>query len=302
MWLVGISEPTLSVNTKFYLFDFNSCKIVKVDLRGFYAVAPKITNASVGKRLRLLSGDIAELPVFNDNGFIKNPYHTILYAKMNRGIKTGYAVMNYTGVINEYSVNDVRNALLKGVKFVNATIENNKVVPLVKSFGFVLMDNNDSFMYDIDSLLQNVIEQAKVIGVPVAQTISRSVNITNGLLGEGSCERDTVSGWYRISINRKFIKSANQICNILAHEIIHTCPNCKHHNDTFRKYAKEMYDTYGYTMERCKEEKSSSGDMHYIKCKRCGYITVDNGNIRDIANSECHYCKCIGTLYRVLRG
>lgn len=301
MWLVGITEPRLSVNTKFHLFDFMKRVIITVDMRTFVNIKSRITNVEVGKHLKLLNGDIVNLPVFYNNINIKNPNMTILYASTNRGIVMGYTVMKGDGSIDSCSVGEVKTAMQSGVKFVNAQLSNNKIIPMVRDFGFVVTDciGYGGFSYDLDYLLRIVIEQAKSIGIPISTNISGIVNIINGTLAQGHCEQD--NGWYRISINRKYINhSVKEILNIFAHDIIHTCSGCSMHNDRFKHYATLMHKTYGYTMERCQDSNSKVNNniVSYLRCRKCGHIARYNTETNNISSIICQCCKRVGVLYK----
>ena len=103
-----------------------------------------------------------------------------------------------------------------------------------------------------------------------------------------------------LQYSKKQDKMAKQT---LAHEILHTCPDCLNHQTQWKSHVNKMNRAYGYKIERtnsCQnigvERDISKNAKYIIECQKChtkGYKDRISGVIR---NPEKYHCKCGGRL------
>ena len=117
-------------------------------------------------------------------------------------------------------------------------------------------------MRDLNKVAYDCMEKLKKINIPITNNVTFSIN-TRAKKRWGQCRRNPNNS-YSININVNLLKEENGIEgleNTVIHELLHTCPNCMNHGQEWKKYAKMVYDTYGYNIQRCSDayEKGISG-------------------------------------------
>ena len=97
----------------------------------------------------------------------------------------------------------------------------------------------------------------------------------------GSCR--VAMGMNFITINKRLLEkdvSENALQDTVMHELLHTCPGCANHGNTWKYYAELVNRAYGYQIKRCTsaEEKGISipekkvNIKYRFRCKKCGKI------------------------------
>lgn len=107
-------------------------------------------------------------------------------------------------------------------------------------------------MRNLNSVAYDCMEKLSAINIPYSHAVAFSVN-KRAKKRWGQCRRES-NGTYSININVNLLKEENDIEgleNTIIHELLHTCPNCMNHGPEWKKYAKMVYDSYGYNIQRC---------------------------------------------------
>ena len=159
-------------------------------------------------------------------------------------------------------------------------------------------------MNDCDELLAQVMEQARQLGIPFSSKIEPGVRLnTRAVARFGCCKLQR--GRYYIEVGQAVAQGPEKSCReVLAHELLHTCPGCRNHGRQWREYAERMNEAYGYEISRVTTNASLGvqglrAPKYLLRCTRCGAefprfrasaLTRDPGRYR---------CKCGGPLIRV---
>ncbi len=156
----------------------------------------------------------------------------------------------------------------------------------------------------LNEYLQDVILQCKAIGLPVSNHIAPEVLVNRRAKSRfGSC-RKTASG-FTIEIGEMMLDAApEQIKNILAHEVLHTCRGCQNHGKKWKSYAAAMNHEYGYKitttstyekmgLERPQQDKKYN---YMIQCQNCGKIIYRQRKSKLITHTNHYRCTCGGLL------
>lgn len=117
-------------------------------------------------------------------------------------------------------------------------------------------------MYDLNKVFADMIAKLDKINIPYGKIVSVTPN-TRAKKRWGQCIK-TPDGTYEININITLLYKGNDVRgleNTVIHEILHTCPNCMNHGPEWKKWARVVYDAYGYNIQRCSNayEKGISG-------------------------------------------
>ena len=103
----------------------------------------------------------------------------------------------------------------------------------------------------IDKLLLDVINDAHSIGIPISNNIVRTIYIDKKRYDRvASCYKYALVDMYVIHISEDTLQAnENEIKNIIAHEILHTCDASMDHGYLWKKYCKLMNNHYGYDIQ-----------------------------------------------------
>jgi predicted SprT family Zn-dependent metalloprotease len=154
---------------------------------------------------------------------------------------------------------------------------------------------------DHNKLLQEVITQAKQINIPISNNIDPTVLINTRAKGRfGQCKKR--SGKFLIEVS-KFLEQAGEeaVKQTLAHEILHTSPDCFNHKYIWQTYASKMNRAYGYDISRT-DSCANLGIVspkkrnYVIICEKCGRETVRERPSKLTEQLERYKCKCGGKL------
>ena len=154
---------------------------------------------------------------------------------------------------------------------------------------------------DINKLLKEVIAESKALGIPVSDRISPEVVINSRAKTRFGCCKRTAQG-YVIELSDRAVAAGEAVCReILAHEILHSCPGCINHQVRWKHYAGMMKQAYGYdirTTRKCADLGVESGYQarYRLKCERCGAV-LERMKKSSLIKSYWRYrCRCGGKL------
>ena len=154
---------------------------------------------------------------------------------------------------------------------------------------------------NLDFLLSQVIKQARSMGIPVSRRIDPHVVINTRARTRFGCCR-TAMGQHTIEVSAALLNGEEQaVRQVLAHEILHTCPGCANHGVKWQRWADMMSRQFGYRIRRTTSHKAlgleDSRPVRYVVvCERCGNRTNRMKRSPLVDHPERYRCKCGGRL------
>lgn len=155
----------------------------------------------------------------------------------------------------------------------------------------------------VDALLQEVIAQARALGIPVSRSILPHVQINRRATGRfGACFLKKETGFFQIELSDVMLAAPKEICcETLAHEVLHTCYGCMNHKERWRHYAERMNSAYGYRISRTGKAKEmgvreKSAPRYWLVCTKCGREVTRERRSKLVMHPEAYRCKCGGRL------
>ena len=156
---------------------------------------------------------------------------------------------------------------------------------------------------NINNILQDVLRQAKEIGIPVSDKIDPTVILnTRAKKRYGRCILQ--NGTYTIEISAYLVDAGlRTIHEVVVHEVLHTCPGCMNHGPLWKQYASMMTKRYGYTVERTAKtplitEKPAEA-RYILQCSNCGIQIRRMKKSSVVEHPERYRCTCGGRLIRL---
>ena len=151
-------------------------------------------------------------------------------------------------------------------------------------------------------LLQEVIQEAKRLNIPISQNIDPNVIINTRAKRFGRCSRKADK--FLIELSSIFDQAEDKMAKqTLAHEVLHTCPNCMDHQVQWKSYVSKMNGAYGYNISRtnsCENigvtREISKNAKYVIECQKCHTKVYKDRISGVIRNPEKYHCKCGGRL------
>ena len=127
----------------------------------------------------------------------------------------------------------------------------------------------------LNGLLARVIGQAKQLNIPISSRIYPWVSVNHRAKTRfGCCRRDGPD--FIIEVSAFLLEAeAPAIMQVLAHEVLHTCPGCYNHGPRWNAWAGQMNAAFGYAIRRT-DEPSDLGltDQRPVRwlvvCTGCG--------------------------------
>ncbi len=153
----------------------------------------------------------------------------------------------------------------------------------------------------LDQLLAQVIAQAKALGIPVSPHISPRVQINRRAKTRLGCCRATQSG-HTIEVAAVLCDAGEAaIRQVLAHEVLHTCPGCANHGPRWRGWAQRMNAAWGYRIQRTDSYQAlglrDPRPVHYlVVCQSCGHQIPRMKRSPLVDHPERFRCRCGGRL------
>ena len=154
----------------------------------------------------------------------------------------------------------------------------------------------------LDDLLAQVVEQARELSVPVSRDIRPHVRVnTRAKTRFGCCRRER--GGYIIEVAAALLNGEEQaVRQVLAHEVLHTCPGCANHGPRWQRWAGIMSRRFGYDIHRTdSHEALGLTDDRPVRwlvvCKSCGKSVPRMKRSTLVEHPERYRCKCGGALF-----
>lgn len=190
----------------------------------------------------------------------------------------------------------------------------------------------------LEALLQEVLSQCRNLKIPVSDRIIPEVIINRRAKSRfASCRKvwinnmvdDSFNGinkqhknvvysnkpaysmqrnYFLIEICEAMLDASEQeIKNVIAHEVLHTCYGCYNHGKRWKSYAVKMNKIYGYnitsttTYEKLGLKKPEKKIIYRykIQCQKCGKTLYRQKKSRLITNTGQYRCKCGGKLIMI---
>ena len=141
----------------------------------------------------------------------------------------------------------------------------------------------------LDILLQEVIQEARALKIPVSSTIEKNVIVNGRPKKRFGCCRKSRNG-FEIEVSRFLLDEAGCsekiVKGVLAHEVLHTCRDCYEHGMLWKSYAGQMNKAYPlhYPVQKMRQTVPSA-EVHLRHAEdRCISLSV-----RGKAGSLSHF-------------
>ena len=154
---------------------------------------------------------------------------------------------------------------------------------------------------NLDNLLSQVISQARSIGIPVSRHIDPQVVVNSRARTRFGCCRSQ-RGRHTIEVAAALLEAEESaICQVLAHEVLHTCPGCANHGKRWQHWAALMSDRFGYDIHRTDSHgalgiEDSRPVRYLVVCSKCGSSIPRMKRSSLVEHPERYRCKCGGSL------
>lgn len=158
-------------------------------------------------------------------------------------------------------------------------------------------------MNDFDALLVQVLGQAGALGIPVSGRIDPHVRVNRRAVTRFGCCIRREAG-FQIELSARLLEADERAClQTLAHEALHTCPDCRNHGAVWKTYAAAMNAAYGYAIART----AACGELgvpdqrparYLVVCRSCGAEFPRARASALVLHPERYRCRCGGRLER----
>lgn len=154
-------------------------------------------------------------------------------------------------------------------------------------------------MNDFNELLMTVINMAADLKIPISDRIDPNVKINHRAVGRfGLCKK--IGNGYEIELTYRLIDASRTACiNVLAHEVLHTCPGCMNHQKKWKKYAYMMNEKYSLNItntDTCAAlgVEDIARIKYVITCDKCGAVIKRQKASKLVSHPERYRCRCGG--------
>ena len=154
---------------------------------------------------------------------------------------------------------------------------------------------------ELNSLLTHVIGEARALSIPVSRCISPEVQVnTRARTRFGCCRRSGLR--FHIEVSAALLEGEPfALRQVLAHEILHTCPGCSDHGSRWKGYAQQMNAAFGYAIRRADRfEDLGLTDRRPVRwlivCTQCGHSSGRMKRSPLTEHPERYRCRCGGRL------
>ncbi len=155
---------------------------------------------------------------------------------------------------------------------------------------------------NLDHLLAQVIAQARSMAIPVSRCIDPHVVVNTRARTRFGCCRSRL-GRHTIEVSSILLGADEQaVRQVLAHEILHTCPGCANHGAKWQHWAALMSRQFGYDIHRTDSHAAFGLEdtrpvRYVVVCRQCGSRINRMKRSSLVAHPERYRCKCGGSLY-----
>lgn len=157
----------------------------------------------------------------------------------------------------------------------------------------------------INNWLKDVMEEARSLGIPLSDRIDNQVLINGRAKKRLGCCR-MKDGSFRIEVSSLILEGGKPaVKEILAHEILHTCPGCQNHSSLWKAYGNQMNQAFGYQIRRTisasllgiQEQAIIERPARYIiTCLSCGTVFRRQRKSPLVTRTHRYRCRCGGEL------
>lgn len=164
----------------------------------------------------------------------------------------------------------------------------------------------------IDKILEEVISEAQELKIPVPANINKQVYINPRPKRRfGCCSMKGLN--FNIEISEFLLKAdEHKVRTVIAHEVLHTCKNCRDHGSLWKEYASRMKDAYGYDIKRVSSfeelgledylpDGTNDNIKYIIKCNKCGKEYPRQRFTCVMQKINAYRCQCGGKLTLIKR-
>lgn len=168
---------------------------------------------------------------------------------------------------------------------------------------------------DYIELIENETEEIKktliLNGIPVSSNITEVKVNARATTRAGQCTKrfgynGKATYGIEISIHLKD-KSIDIIRSVIAHELLHTCPNCINHGEIWKHYAEIASKLLNISIERTMNEqlveKRSKNYKYMVKCVSCNneiYREKLSNLVKFPSDYKCAFCGGALKSYRLI--
>lgn len=150
----------------------------------------------------------------------------------------------------------------------------------------------------LDELLQQVIQEARQLHIPVSHQIQSHVVVNSrAKMRFGRCIKRGSVFVIELSTELTEIWAIKQT---LAHEILHTCFGCHNHGERWKRYAELMNTAYGYQIHRVNPPQALSTKLppvrYRLRCISCGAEICRMKRSKLVEHPDHYRCRCGGKL------
>ena len=155
---------------------------------------------------------------------------------------------------------------------------------------------------NLDHLLSQVIAQARSLSIPISSRIDPHVAVNTRARTRFGCCRSR-AGRHTIEASSVLLDAEEQaVCQVLAHEILHTCTGCANHGAQWQHWADRMSRQFGYDIHRTDSHRALGLEdtrpvRYVVVCRRCGSRIHRMKRSPLVVHPEHYRCKCGGSLY-----
>ena len=158
-------------------------------------------------------------------------------------------------------------------------------------------------MNNFDALLALVAGQARAIDIPISDRLCPHVQVNRRALTRfGCCFRQ--GELFIIELTQGLLTGTEEACRqVLAHELLHTCPGCRNHGPLWKSYAQRMNQAYGYRIDRTSTRQAlglsdECPTRYLVVCRQCGQEFRRVRASALVLHPERYRCRCGGKLVR----
>lgn len=166
---------------------------------------------------------------------------------------------------------------------------------------------------EINYLLQEVMTEATALGIPYSKNLQQKITINKRAKSRFGCCKKSGRGLkvtFEIELSERLLVCDKKLVKqILAHELLHTCPNCANHGTNWKAYAQKLNATFGYQIKRTASAEefgiqkdtntSVLKDNYLLQCKKCGAEIARTRMSPVVKHPNNYRCNCGGTLVRI---
>ncbi len=155
---------------------------------------------------------------------------------------------------------------------------------------------------NLDIMLMQVISQARSLSIPVSGHIDPHVVVNTRARTRFGCCR-SAKGRHTIEVSAALLSAEEQsIRQVLAHEVLHTCPGCADHGKRWQHWAALMNNAFGYDIRRAHTPEALGVEdartvRYLVVCRQCGKSIARMKRSSLVEHPERYRCKCGGVLF-----